>query len=345
MGDMTDSPVVRYWEIGNEVDKDSSVSSAWSHFGLCYGDHPEEYAQLLARSWDAIKGADPQAQVVFGGLAYENCCGFNSDPLDQVSGLDFLEKVLKYIEDNKNTRDPKTYFDIMNIHAYGWFVSHYYNPPEVRTKYQIVRNKLTTYCPSCGTMPLMNTEGGRQSTDTIVWGHIGTPERQARYVPVFFVRSLAAELKAAFWFAMMDFENDGDPDPEGYGLLTVANEPKKSYWAYKTVTDELAGYTYDAAKTSSISWPSPIEGHVFSDGNGQEKWVIFIPPQYEGQTQSMFFPFNKIKVVDYDKFNSTYPSGDGDPAKVRIVCGAGGVAITISVDPVFIQPNPAEPCP
>jgi len=338
-GDMAGSYIVRYWEIGNEVDK--KASEGWSHYGLCYGENPNEYAQLLARSWDAAHGADPEVQVVFGGMAYEKCCGFNSDPLDQVPGPDFFDNVLSYIKNNQRSGGKK-YFDVMAIHAYGWFVSHYYNPPEVRTKYQIVRDKLSGCACGLGGVPLMNTEGGRQSNETIVWEHLSTPERQARYVPVLFVRSLAADLKAVFWYAMMDYGG------HGYGLLTETNEPKPSYWAYKTLTDELDGYAYDAGRTESISWPSPVEGHVFSDGVGGEKWVVFIPPQYEGtaqETQLMSFPFSKIKVVDYDKFNSTYPDGDGDPSKTRVLCGSGSVNVTITVDPILVQPNPAEPCP
>jgi hypothetical protein len=331
-GDMAGSYIVRYWEIGNEVDK--KASEGWSHYGLCYGENPNEYAQLLARSWDAAHGADPEAQVVFGGLAYENCCDFNSDPLDQVSGPDFFDNVLNYIKNNPRSGGKK-YFDVMNIHAYLWFVDWAgYDPPDVRTKYQIVRDKLANCACGLEGVPLMNTEGGRRSDGLNIFDQPPSLERQARYVPVLFVRSLAADLKAAFWYAMVDY------DGKGYGLLTAANEPKEAYWAYKTLTDELAGYTYDAVRTASVSWPGVVEGHVFSDGAGGEKWVVFIPLQHEPTTQIMSFPFSTIKVVDYDKFNSTYPGGDGDPSKTRILHGAGSINVTITVDPIYVQPNP-----
>ena len=333
-GDMGGSYIVRYWEIGNEVDKEDS----WTHYGLCYGDHPDEYAQLLARSWDAAHGADSEAKVVFGGLAYEKCCGFNSDPRDEVAGPDFFDSVLNYIKSNPRSGGKK-YFDVMNIHAYSSFMI-FYNPQDVKTKYQIVRNKLAGCACGLEDVPLMNTEGGRRSdSGQNAWGQPGSPERQSRYVTQLFVRSLAADLKATFWYAMMDYGG------LWYGLLTAANEPKKSYWAYKTLSDELNGFTYAAVRTGSISWPSPVEGYVFTDGVGGEKWVVFIPPQNEGTTQLMSFPFSKIKVVDYDKFNSTYPDGDGDPSKTRILCGAGSVSVTITADPIYVQPNPSEPCP
>ena len=338
-GDISGSPVVRYWEIGNEPDKKTSAT----HFGLCYGDHPEEYVDLLASSWDAIKGADPEGKVVFGGLAYENCCEFNSDPQDQVPGPDFFDSVLQHIETNKAVRDPKTHFDIVNIHAYQWFLANRgYTPPDVRTKYQIVFNKLTTFCPSCGLVPVMNTESGRRS-DVKIFEATPTLEHQARYVPVLFARSLAftaLEVKAVFWFSTANFSG------LGYGLLNEDNTSKPAYWAYKAFTEALAGgYTYDAPLTGTLVFPSPVEGHAFSNDVGDVIWVLFVPPQNEGSTQSVSFPFSKIKVVDYDKFNSTFPDGDGDPSKTQILCGGGSVNVSVTVDPITVHINPPESCP
>jgi len=338
--DMGGSYIVRYWEIGNEVDK--RASQGWSHYGLCYGENPNEYAQLLTRSWDAAHGADPDAQVVFGGLAYENCCDFNSDPLDQVSGPDFLDNVLDYIKNNPRSGGKK-YFDVMNIHAYLWFLGNRgYDPPEVRTKYQIVQDKLVGCACGLEGVPLMNTESGRMSDNEVIWGMPTSLERQARYVPVLFVRSLAADLKAVFWYAMMDYGG------LGYGLLTAANEPKKAYWAYKTLTEEMADFTYQRELTVTDTSSVDIEGHVFEGTSGREKWVVYLPPHKEEggiTTRQMNFPFSRIRRVEHEKYegiSGTPISGavkeitDGDPDDLG-PAGDGEITLQITLDPIYVE--------
>lgn len=337
--DAPGSPVVKYWELGNEPD---SATTDGSHFGLCYGDYPDNYAELLRTAWSVLHN-EPGREVylVFGGTASEDCCGFN---------INFLDNVFDYIQ-NHPLSDGEEYFDVMNFHAYSSFVgrmtggSYVYNPPSIITKANMVRDKLAAHSsPHLRDKPLMLTEAGRRDTsDQVAWGQPGTDERQSRYVPQLYVRSMAAGLQATTWFAAKDLDLGGTIF--GYGLLDINNNPKQSYWAYKTLTEELDGYMYAAARTDSVSWPSPIEGHVFANGSGGEKWVVFIPPQNAGATQSMSFPFSKVKVVDYDKFNSLYPDGSGDPSKTRVLCGDGGVDVTITEDPIYVQPDPLDPCP
>ena len=337
--DMEESPIVRYWEIGNESD---SMNTSGTHHGLCYGDHPSEYAELLARSWDAAHGADPEAQVVFGGLAYENCCDFNSDPLDEVTGPDFFDSVLNYIKSHPRS-EGKEYFDVMNIHAYLFFLDWAgYNPPDVRTKYQIVRDKLANCACGLEDVPLMSTEGGRRSDGPNIFGQPPSLERQSRYVPVLFLGSLAADLKAIFWYAMMDYGG------LGYGLLTEANEPKPAYWAYKTLTEEVAGFTYKRELTTTDTGSMDIEGHVFEDVGGKEKWVVYLPPHKEGEgitTRQMDFPFSRVRRVEHEKYegvSGTPISGavkeiaDGDPDDMGPT-GDGKVTLQITADPIYVE--------
>jgi len=335
VGDIAGSPVVRYWEIGNEVDKHNPPSGM--HYGLCYGGKHNEYAQLLARSWDAIHGADAAAQVVFGGMAYENCCGFDSDPRSQVSGPDFFDSVLSYIKNNP--RPVGQYFDVMNVHAYSSFM-HLYNPPDERTKYQIVRNKLVNCACGLNDVPLMNTEGGRRSDGgQTAWGQAGSPERQSRYVPQMYVRGLASGLKAAFWYAMMDYGG------LGYGLLTAGNEPKKAYWAYKTLTEEMTGFTYMRTLTTVDTGSVDIEGYAFENANQKQKWVVYIPPQKEGVTRNMAFPFSRVRRVAHEKYEGV--SGTPIPGAVKEIAdgdtddlgpaGDGKVTLQVTVDPIYVE--------
>jgi hypothetical protein len=276
--------------------------------------------------------------VLFGGLAYEKCCGFNSDPRDQDPGPDFFDSVLNYIKNHPRPTGQK-YFDIMNIHAYSSFM-HLYNPPDERTKYQIVRNKLVNCACGLDNVPLMNTEGGRRSdSGQTAWGQPGSPERQSRYVSQFYVRGLAANLKAVLWYAMMDYGGNG------YGLLTAANEPKKAYWAYKTLTEEQAGFTYKRTLTTTDTGSADIEGYAFENGSGKQKWVVYIPPQKEGTTQQMTFPFSRVRRVAHEKYegvSGTLIAGavkeiaDGDPDDLGSA-GDGKVTLQITVDPIYVE--------
>ena len=66
---------IKFWEMGNEPD--APVWYTKSVFG-CWGDindpyfGGEFYAQMLKAAYPAIKAADPQAQVLVGGLLLDN---------------------------------------------------------------------------------------------------------------------------------------------------------------------------------------------------------------------------------------------------------------------------------
>ena len=92
----------------------------------------------MPRCWqlsiDAIKDANPNAQVLLGGLAYD---WFTDDPENPGPFVrSFLDDVLK--------NDGGQYFDIMNIHAYPAFAKEWTDTggPGLREKVEFVRNKL-----------------------------------------------------------------------------------------------------------------------------------------------------------------------------------------------------------
>jgi hypothetical protein len=66
---------VKFWEIGNEPDIDPELVAGNSPYG-CWGDADDEfygggrYADMLATIYPRIKSADPEAQVLVGGLLW-----------------------------------------------------------------------------------------------------------------------------------------------------------------------------------------------------------------------------------------------------------------------------------
>ena len=102
--DAPGSPVVRYWELYNEPDDTIPMDGArWGYYG-------KEYAQMLAVVYPAIKAADPQAQVLLGGIAYD---WYEDQDAPFFRG--FLDDVLR--------NGGGAYFDIMNFHTYPPFAA------------------------------------------------------------------------------------------------------------------------------------------------------------------------------------------------------------------------------
>lgn len=89
---------VHYWEVWSEPDSGGGSTNS----GLWRGS-PQEYAQLLATAFNAIKRADPNAKVLLGSLSR-----INSNPT-------FLYEIL-----TDETYPAARYLDIIGIHFYDF---------------------------------------------------------------------------------------------------------------------------------------------------------------------------------------------------------------------------------
>ena len=99
--DLPREPIHQY-EIWNEP----NYSVFW-----CPAPDPEAYAALYAASREAIHAVDPQAQVLFGGLA-----GFEpgeGDPRTQMPPEEFLRRALAAVPELAST------IDVLAVHPYG----------------------------------------------------------------------------------------------------------------------------------------------------------------------------------------------------------------------------------
>ncbi len=94
---------VHYWEVWNEPD----TGVGTPYFGHWQGSS-QEYAQLLATAYNAIKRADPTAKVILGSLSNPLHSGTKSN-----SNPTFLDEIL-----TDETYPAANYFDIIGIHFY-----------------------------------------------------------------------------------------------------------------------------------------------------------------------------------------------------------------------------------
>jgi hypothetical protein len=254
---------IKYWELYNEPD---NQRPDMHQQGGCWGQYPAQYAALLGQVYPAVKAVDPQAQVVFGGLA-----------------LELLEDYFNHMFLNQVLASPGgKQFDVMNFHYYRAF--HWRWDPfgkDLIGKTAYVRGVMA----QAGLQkPIILTEVGYPSAGPAEDGQDYSEEASSRYLMQAHARAHAAGLRAVVWFEMMD-----DPDdPRKYGLLRADGSAKPSYTAYQTFTRELAGLPYlrDASQGT-------LEAYAFDAGD-REKLVCWS----ETVTQTMSLPAIGVWIVD-----------------------------------------------
>jgi len=215
---------VQAWEIWNE----ENVSRFWSS-----GPDPARYAGLLRAAYPAVKAADPNATVVFGGTS-GNDTGFI---------------------DGAYRNGAKGSFDAMAVHPYTG------SAPEVGgglysfPGYREVRDLMLRYDDG---KPIWLTEFG-WSTTSDSWGV--SQAVQAEYLLRAY-RMLEQDpyVQVAIWY---NFRNNWwNHDADGWefqcGLMRTDFTPKPSYAAFKSYVPGV--YVPTAAKASASSAGSASTG-------------------------------------------------------------------------------------
>jgi hypothetical protein len=262
---------VKYWEIWNEEDIDRSVVASDSPYG-CWGDAIDTYygggyyAEMLKVVYPQIKAADPQAQVLIGGLLLDcdprpgaGCAVVGHDPKPSK----FLEGILL------NNGGP--YFDGVSFHAYDYYQGHsgpYSNAnwqsawnttgPVLIAKAQFIQSLLSQYgvsgkflmntelailCDSCNNNPAFETT-------------------KAYYVAQAYAAAIAQGLRANLWYSLLGWNNSG--------LLNADLSSRPAYTAFQFGRNELR----DAAFVREITTYAGVKGYEYNRGD-RRIWVIW----------------------------------------------------------------------
>lgn len=157
---------VHYWEVWNEPDTGIGSPDAGNWQGS-----PQEYAQLLATAYTAIKSADPTAKVILGSLSNPQHSGTkaNSNPT-------FLDEILA-----DKVYPAANYFDIIGIHFYD-------APENLRTRINEIATTLAT--TNTSERPIWITE---ISYPTDVWQREGSRATREQY----FCRIISTDMVAS----------------------------------------------------------------------------------------------------------------------------------------------------
>jgi len=218
---------VRYWELGNEPDVDPALVPGDHLFG-CWGDEGDPYygggyyAEMLKAAYPAIKAADPQAQVLIGGLLLD--CDPTNPPQGKTCAPSyFFEGILR----NGGAR----YFDIVSFHGYPQYdgslhLDEHWPGWEARGgvvlgKIDFLREVMASYGVD---KPLMHTEGSLLCSVSSP-AYCDPPgdaffEAQADYVVWLYVRNWAEGLIGTIWY---QFEG---PGWRYSGLLDERQQPR-----------------------------------------------------------------------------------------------------------------------
>ena len=268
---------VKYWEIWNEPDIDPSLVSPDSPFG-CWGDQNDAYygggyyAEMLKAAYPQVKAADPQAQVLVGGLVLDcdprpgaGCAAVGSSDLPPK----FLEGILR--------NDGGLYFDGVSFHAYdyyqgqsgqygnsNWHSAWNTNGPVSGVKVAYLRNLLAQY--GHPDKFLVNTE------IALLCGRSGEePPCQADdfantksyYIAQSYTTALAEGLRANIWFSLFGWRASG--------LLNPGNQaPLPAFEAYRFSAQELGSARF----LRQLQEYPGVSGYEF-EREGQRIWVLW----------------------------------------------------------------------
>jgi hypothetical protein len=318
IADGPDGIVVNYWEFYNEPDYSQQPDGpGWGNYGA-------EYAVMLATVYDTVKNANPKAQVVFGGIAYDLFLG--EDP-----GGSFIRTFLRDVLATEINGQPAgDFFDIMNFHYYPAFRAKWTddNSTGLVGKTNAIREELAAFGL---TKPIIITEGGWHSSPNDIL--YGSDELQSRYVVQLYAQSLALDLDFMIWWTFYDLPSD--EYPYAYGLVTDASPPatKPSYSVYQTVVQRLHRATYagqlGVAQTNDVN----LEVYHFTAKDGKTFYVAWLNPTHTNESKELSLAAETATV--YAKDNSlvgvVQDNGDGaNDGKVKVQVGGSPIYIVVN---------------
>ena len=260
---------VHYWEIGNEPDIDPDVVPDLNSEYGCWGDWDDPYyggryyAEMLKVVYPAIKAADPQAQVILGGLLL----GCDPRHPDGCTGRPNADRPSRFLE-GILLNGGGDYFDIMGYHSYSYWDFQsglgFMGTPRwpgsdtvVPEKADFVREVLAQY--GHGDKPVMNTEAALLCYDGQL--PLGCREQQAVFIPRAFADAMAEGLESMIYYAIT---NDHWLNT---GLLRKEDRsPYQTYYSYVATSDYLSSAEYVGP---AHGYPPGIEGHEFASPTGR----------------------------------------------------------------------------
>ena len=318
---MNDSPsglVVNYIELYNEPDyyKDGVDGGGWGNAGA-------RYAEMLATVQPKLKAANPNAKLVFGGIAHDFFAG------EEATGV-FVRSFL----DNVLTAGGGDHFDIMNLHYYPKNRANWTDDPDstgFAEKIQAVRAILAAH--GYGDKPIIVTEVGWHSNASEIFP--STEEIQSRYVVQLLAQALANDVQIVIWWMLY---SPGSDHPFDDGLVTenLPGSPtttKPAFAVYQQAVRRLGYAQFTAALTTAEVGAADLEVYqFFNTSTSQTTYVAWHNPSESDAPATLTLSIAAATV--YSK-NGTLIGvvNDGDDgltdSKIKVQVGGSPVYIVV----------------
>ena len=280
-----DARGVRYWEIWNEPDLDTFFTGTVT-----------DYARLLKVGYLAARAADPQAQIVLGGMVHWQ-------------KSNWFSALLNLIKTDPSAVANHYFMDKVAVHNYfwAWQTFGYLFPDRAQLDshgLQDVELWLTeTGVPVCGegTFPACTDLQNR-------W-YRAAPDEQAAYLIQSAAYAAWLKTEAFVWFQLFD-DCGNQCGVDAYGLLRNDNTPRLSYQTYPLVSDQLTSvqpYWRDRRTITATNW---ISGHqeiiAFKRPETGKRIVVMWTRYYTDATvvltatassAQLFFPDGSLQVI------------------------------------------------
>lgn len=252
---------VTSWEIWNEPDN----AEYW------VGD-VEQFAQLLEAGADGVRSADPDAQIILGGIAWETI---------------FIEQLLC-------DHDAEDHVDVVNVHAYF----ETWSPDPVEALPALI-NRVHDFIVQHGdgeTIWLAEVGYSSYRAGASVspaysarYAYEHTPEHQANVLLRTIALAMATgKVELLAWYRMNDLPQEqdiiGDVNNRHLGLFTHRGEPKPAERAFAMATRSLGSAVRCSDEEWNVQVPAVSEArvHVFELADGRFTLIGWLPTMLLG---------------------------------------------------------------
>ncbi|WP_375419057.1 T9SS type A sorting domain-containing protein [uncultured Hymenobacter sp.] len=329
---------VRFWEVVNEPDFSYIYDkNAW----LTRAPTPAEqvntrapfyhYVRMLRITYEVVKKYRPDAYVTTGGLGYPQ----------------YVDALLRYTDNPnggaKTAAYPRTggaYFDVLSYHTYPAYALHYWDGAAGALRHRRTsdhaaakliedKNAMAAVLAKYGyngtlhpakLFTLTESNISRRSSD----GRIGSDEAQRNYGIKSLVLTQKNAIRQYYYFAIgenVDAPAVGTAVSGGMELglmglyenlnratLTSTRQTQLGQ-AFKTTSQLLYGYKYDAGRTAALALPANVDGAAFSK-EGTYVYVLWakaLVDQSEYASASYSFP-STLGLSNVQRYEWNYSS-------------------------------------
>lgn len=215
-----DSVTKRYKNQGN-------VWEIWNEANIRFWKtHPsyKDYSHLVNEVAPIIKKNDPSGKVVAPAVS-----GLNDGSFKWLEQL-FKQGILKNI-------------DAISVHPYRG-----QNPESVEADYKRLRQLVKKY--SSKNIPIISGEWGYSTEYSQNFQDDDKERKQAEYLTRMFLVNMSTNIPMTIWYNLKNNGNEFQRRIDNYGIVTSDGQPKVSYLAVQTLTNQLKGYEFSQSLVS-----------------------------------------------------------------------------------------------